>query len=154
MNCPSCGAPMHPDGETFKCDYCKSVFVPDKNDEGVRVLGEASGQNCPVCAIPLMQATLARLSILSCTKCRGMLVPMGAFQVLIDQMREEHPDLVVAEPPVNPAELRRVIACPKCRSRMEAHFYAGPGRVVIDSCETCLLIWLDHGELSRIAHAP
>jgi Zn-finger nucleic acid-binding protein len=37
---------------------------------------------------------------------------------------------------------------------MEAHSYAGPGNVVIDSCEPCSLNWLDHGELARIAQAP
>jgi Zn-finger nucleic acid-binding protein len=37
---------------------------------------------------------------------------------------------------------------------MEAHFYAGPGNVVLDSCDFCNLNWLDHGELMRIARAP
>jgi Zn-finger nucleic acid-binding protein len=37
---------------------------------------------------------------------------------------------------------------------MDAHFYAGPGNVVMDSCEVCDLNWLDHGELSRISRAP
>ena len=37
---------------------------------------------------------------------------------------------------------------------MEAHSYCGPGNVVIDSCESCSLNWLDHGELARIAQAP
>jgi len=36
---------------------------------------------------------------------------------------------------------------------MEAHLYAGPGNVVIDSCEECDLIWLDRGEAKRIASA-
>ena len=37
---------------------------------------------------------------------------------------------------------------------MDAHYYAGPGNVIVDSCEDCCLIWLDRGELMRIAHAP
>jgi len=37
---------------------------------------------------------------------------------------------------------------------METHFYAGPGNVVMDSCENCELIWLDRGELMHIARAP
>ena len=36
---------------------------------------------------------------------------------------------------------------------MDAHFYAGPGNVVIDSCEDCSLIWLDHGKLMRLVLA-
>ncbi len=37
---------------------------------------------------------------------------------------------------------------------MDTHSYAGPGNVIVDSCGTCFLIWLDRGELTRIAHAP
>jgi Zn-finger nucleic acid-binding protein len=37
---------------------------------------------------------------------------------------------------------------------MDTHFYAGPGNVIVDSCDGCSLIWLDRGELTRIAHAP
>jgi Zn-finger nucleic acid-binding protein len=37
---------------------------------------------------------------------------------------------------------------------MISHLYGGPGNVVIDSCERCLVNWLDAGELQRIAAAP
>jgi Zn-finger nucleic acid-binding protein len=37
---------------------------------------------------------------------------------------------------------------------MDTHSYAGPGNVIVDSCGDCFLIWLDRGELTRIAHAP
>jgi hypothetical protein len=37
---------------------------------------------------------------------------------------------------------------------MDAHFYAGPGNIVIDDCSLCELNWLDAGELRTIAHAP
>jgi Zn-finger nucleic acid-binding protein len=35
-----------------------------------------------------------------------------------------------------------------------AHPYYGPGNVVVDSCTTCDLIWLDFGELKQIVDAP
>ena len=37
---------------------------------------------------------------------------------------------------------------------MDAHPYAGPGAVIIDSCSECCVNWLDHGELQRIVRAP
>jgi Zn-finger nucleic acid-binding protein len=37
---------------------------------------------------------------------------------------------------------------------MDTHLYAGPGNVVLDTCETCGVHWLDRGELRRIAMAP
>jgi uncharacterized CHY-type Zn-finger protein len=61
MNCPSCGAAMrlNADEDCLKCDYCKSVFFPAKDDEGVSVLAVASDEACPICAVPLMHAALA-----------------------------------------------------------------------------------------------
>jgi hypothetical protein len=59
----------------------------------------------------------------------------------------------VQQPP-DPGDLKRAIQCPRCHRRMDTHFYAGPGNVIIDSCASCLLIWLDRGELMRIVNAP
>jgi transposase-like protein len=46
MNCPSCGAPMRlkPDEDSYKCEYCRNVFLPERSDGGVRVLGDVSAQ--------------------------------------------------------------------------------------------------------------
>ena len=37
---------------------------------------------------------------------------------------------------------------------MSSHVYGGPGNVVVDACEFCHVVWLDPGELLRIALAP
>ena len=155
MNCPSCGAPMKPkaDLQSFKCEYCLSVFFPEKNDDGVRVLEEQSGHDCPICSVPLMHAYLFKSPIIYCTKCNGMMIAMGMLEPLIDQLRSEHA-ASSAPPPTDKDDLRRKINCPQCHRPMDAHIYGGPGNVVIDSCETCSLLWLDRGELLRIARAP
>jgi Zn-finger nucleic acid-binding protein len=156
MNCPSCGAPMRlkPDMTSFKCEYCLSVYLPETNaDDGVRVLGEPSGQDCPICSTGLMHATLSNIRIRYCTKCHGMLVAMEILQSLVEDLQAEKRAGTI-QPPADAADLRRKINCPQCRHRMDAHFYAGPGNVVIDSCENCSLIWLDGGELMRIVRAP
>ena len=155
MNCPSCGAAMrlNADDDHFHCDYCKSVFFPAKDDEGVSVLTVAADEPCPVCALPLMEAALAKIRIRYCTKCRGMLIPMGVFLALVEELRAgAQGTLIAATPDVH--DLQRKIDCPHCRQRMDTHFYNGPGNVIIDDCETCALNWLDHGELMRIVRAP
>ena len=151
MNCPSCGAPMRPDGDGLRCDYCHTVAFPEKDDSGVRVLGEAPGYVCPVCDSPLMQATLAGVRLCYCTRCRGMSIPMPAFEDLIAQLRAAPVAAAASAKAGSSSDLDRRIKCPHCRRGMTADWYAGPGHVVIDSCETCLLNWLDHGELMRIA---
>jgi Zn-finger nucleic acid-binding protein len=153
MNCPSCGAPMRTDNGIFKCDYCHNVVVPEAGEDGVSVTTESEGCACPICDLPLMQATIGRAPLLYCTKCDGMLVAMEQFETLIAASRSL-PGGPISPQAANPSELEHRIGCPQCRRPMEAHFYGGPGNVVIDTCENCSLNWLDHGELARIAHAP
>lgn len=154
MTCPSCGAPMRLTAgqASLVCDYCKGVYFPDPEDDGVRILDEAEGASCPVCAVPLMNATLAGVRIRYCPRCRGTLVAMGRFETLIDALRSEK-EAAAALPLSDRAELTRKICCPQCKRPMETHFYGGGGNVVIDDCENCSLNWLDHGELKRIASA-
>ena len=154
MNCPACGAPMRLDSgaESLTCDYCHSVYFPGKNDDGVRVLGAATEDTCPVCGIPLMDASLAGTRIRYCTCCRGMSVAMDIFAALVEAVRAGQEGAEIPPTPPDPSELRRRLNCPHCHQTMDTHFYAGPGDVVLSDCEHCLLDWLDHGKLMRIAH--
>jgi Zn-finger nucleic acid-binding protein len=143
---------MHAQGASLKCDYCGNVVVPERDTSGVRVLSESPDQQaCPVCNIPLYQATLGQSPLLYCTKCHGMLIAMMEFQSLLDAARTASAPIPAL--PADTHELDRTIACPHCHTPMEAHYYAGGGNVVMDTCETCCLHWLDHDELARIAQA-
>jgi len=155
MNCPSCGAPLRltPDEETYQCEYCRGIYKPPADEEGVSVLGEPSAWSCPVCNASLVQAAIAETRIQYCTTCKGMLVPMAAFVQLVDALRSRRIEGVV-QAPADATNLSRKAECPCCHTPMDAHPYAGPGNVVIDTCENCQVNWLDHGELLRIVHAP
>jgi Zn-finger nucleic acid-binding protein len=154
MNCPSCGAPMRlkPDMVSFKCEYCQNAFVPTADDEGVCVLGETCAQDCPLCSIPLEHATIAKTRMRYCTKCHGMLIPMDILPSLIEDLRAGQTGTIIP-PAADSSELQRKINCPQCHHRMETHFYAGPGHVIVDSCENCSELWFDSGELMRIVRA-
>jgi Zn-finger nucleic acid-binding protein len=156
QTCPGCGATMRvEDGsDSLVCDYCKQVLVPEEDAEGVRVLGEVTTLDCPVCATHLVNASVARHRVLYCTHCHGTLIGMGEFVALVDDLRyERHRGNA---PPHSPAaqELQRHIRCPQCHGQMDTHYYAGPGNIVIDDCSRCELDWLDAGELWNIARAP
>jgi len=112
--------------DSMACDFCKSVHVVEKNDDGVAVLDETPEQ---------------------------LLIPMEPFVGLVETMRCLHPGSQIPSP-ADPAELRRKVDCPLCRHRMDAHFYYGGGSVVIDGCDACSVNWLDAGELMRVVHAP
>ena len=85
MNCPSCGGAMRleEDKEFLRCEFCKNIVFPEKNDDGVRVLVELSELACPGCAVPLVHAALQGWRMLYCGKCRGMLVSADIFVELI-----------------------------------------------------------------------
>jgi Zn-finger nucleic acid-binding protein len=155
-NCPKCGAPiaLKPDTLGFKCDYCHAVFFPGEEDDGVQISGEPdTSVACPICNQSLVKATIAKIAVLYCAQCHGLLMPMNVLPGLVDALKAGVDKAAVQTPP-DPSELRRSIQCPKCHRRMDTHSYAGPGNVVIDSCGDCFLIWLDRGELMRIVHAP
>lgn len=156
-NCPACGAPLtlRPDTEGFECSYCHTVFFPGEENDGVAVSNEPSepNLNCPICFQPLVKASIAKIPVLFCNQCHGLLSRMEVLPDLIDERRGSVQSAAV-QTPADRGDLKRVIQCPKCNRRMDTHFYAGPGNVVVDTCDNCLLIWLDRGELTRIAHAP
>ncbi len=156
MNCPNCGAAMRlkTDADSFVCDFCHAVYVPDTNTDGVRVLGEESTAICPVCRTPLMHAAVAGRRIQYCEKCHGMLIPMGYFAALTQDLRAIRGALAASASPPDERDLDRRADCPQCGARMDTHRYGGPGNVIIDSCERCQVNWLDYGELARIVRSP
>lgn len=158
MNCPHCGAPMtlYRERDYYYCDHCQSYHFPRKDLAGLRILGEnPEGINCSHCRIPLNLITFDDFFRgYQCSKCRGLLFNRTTFREAIDFSRSQ-----VKTPPepfrdFDPAELDRVSYCPTCQKKMETFQYNGPGNIVIDTCHSCDLIWLDFGELQKVINAP
>ena len=70
-------------GESLTCEYCGSLVFPEKNDDGVRVLGPPTDEMCPICALGLVDASFSGVRIRYCTRCRGMLIKMDVFADLL-----------------------------------------------------------------------
>jgi Zn-finger nucleic acid-binding protein len=158
MNCKQCGAPMVlvRERDYYFCEYCGAYHFPENSEDGVRSLGEAPERiKCPVCRIPLNLVTLDdHYRGYQCGNCKGILFNRGTFRQTIESRRAK-----ATAPPEPPTrfredELHRQADCPKCAQRMSTHLYLGPGSIVIDTCGTCNLIWLDHGELGKVVNAP
>jgi len=142
------------DADYLLCDYCQTPHFPDPNADGVRVLGEPAGIHCPLCAVALIQSSIARERILYCERCRGMLIPMDEFPEIVRDMRSRREASIDAAHPPDWKDLDRRIRCPKCSATMDTHPYCGPGNIIIDTCERCSLNWLDYSELDRVVRAP
>jgi Zn-finger nucleic acid-binding protein len=83
-----------------------------------------------------------------------MLISMEKFLPLVEHLRalRDRPAAFVPSPEHEGAA--RNLHCPLCDHVMDDHPYGGPGNVIIDSCESCSVVWLDRGELRRIVVAP
>jgi len=155
MNCKNCGAPLVLvwEKEFFLCEYCKTLHFPEANKDYIRSLEKPTDITCPICHEPLVQALLDQTRVLHCTKCKGILVDTFAFfpTILFIRGRTNGPDLRPL--PLHGEELKRELSCPYCQQKMDTHPYAGPGNIVIDTCNNCSLNWLDYGEFYRIVNA-
>jgi len=154
MTCENCGAPMRlaRDQGLMICDYCGSQVTPRADEDGVVVM-DATSHDCPECKTPLASALIESQEFLYCTRCHGMLLEMEKFLPLLDVLREYRSWSRSSQAPRDDAA-DRVLHCPLCRHEMDEHLYGGGGNVNVDSCETCGVLWLDRGELSRIVAAP
>ncbi|MFO0840011.1 MAG: zf-TFIIB domain-containing protein [Phycisphaerae bacterium] len=154
MNCSSCGAAMRMvDGRNyFVCDYCSSFHFLESPSE-LTVLDDARGPDCPICRQPLAGGALLGQRVQTCRKCRGVLIPNAVFGGVIKTLRAKYAGERETPRPIAPSEFERRIDCPRCARTMETHPYYGPGGVVIDTCASCGLIWLDTGEIGAIERA-
>ena len=154
MTCGNCGAPtrLSRDEGLMICDYCGSQAAPPTDEEGVVVL-DPTKHNCPACATFLSHASLESRDLLYCTNCHGMLLEMEKLLPLLEVLREHRYWSRSSNTP-RVAGVGRLLHCPLCRDDMDEHLYGGGGNVDVDSCESCCVLWLDRGELSRMIAAP
>ncbi|MFV1949165.1 MAG: zf-TFIIB domain-containing protein [Anaerolineales bacterium] len=158
MNCKQCGAPMvlYRERDYYHCEHCGSYHFPEENLQGLRVLGEnPEGIKCPQCKATLNMATIDDYYRgFQCSNCRGLLFNRTRFREVIDKRRSKIKALAEPITTFNPSELERKTECPICFQEMETFQYLGPGNIVIDTCNTDDLIWLDYGELNKVVSAP
>ncbi len=155
MTCEHCGAPLRADIERglFLCDYCGSEMLPPQEDDGVLVLDETRFI-CPVCGKKLNHGSLEQFGVLHCRGCGGMLIAMDDLEPLVSALRAHRGRPSEYLTPRNAADAERSLVCPRCGGAMEGHPYGGGGNVNVDSCERCESVWMDKGELRKIAAAP
>jgi Zn-finger nucleic acid-binding protein len=158
MNCTSCGAAMElvESCRYFRCGHCGRYHFPDRVEaDGIDITGRCGDAvACPLCAVPMANATLHGEPIHFCETCRGMLLPRAAFAELIFRQRASPSSPPTIPPPLDRRALNRELSCPRCARRFDTHAYGGPGNAVVDGCAQCDVMWLDFGEFRQIIDAP
>lgn len=141
------------DKDYWTCNHCPAFVFPKLEHDGVRLLGDSSDHDCPVCGTNLKPAAMEGRRLHSCSNCHGVLVGQYVFAGLIAALRSRHHGERAELKPITQEELERTIHCPHCKRRMETHPYYGPGNAVLDSCGDCGLIWCDKGEISTLGRS-
>jgi Zn-finger nucleic acid-binding protein len=155
VKCENCGASMDlvQDRDHFICKYCSAVHFPRESRDGVRVLGDETRLACSLCNLPLLSGAIEGVPVLVCDRCHGILLSQAE---LVGVLRARRARMASAPEPITPldrAELKRRVDCPRCARTMDTYPYHGPGHVVIDTCVHCAMIWLDRGEMAQMASA-
>lgn len=140
----------------YRCDHCGTYQFPDTVEaDGIRIVGPvADALSCPVCTTMLLRALLDAHPVDFCETCRGVLLPRQTFAGVVNARRAWATTTPADPVPLEREELQRMLDCPRCRNPFETYPNYGPGNVVIDSCRTCDLVWLDFGEMRQIVDAP
>ena len=157
VSCRKCGGVAQTVGgqEYCRCSFCSSLIqLTEVSVDRILPAGTALDSQCPACAHPLLTGLIENRRALYCALCFGVLLRHADFGSIIQERAARRVGGEPAEPrPIDPAAFGRHLNCPSCRNAMEVHPYYGPGNIVVDTCAECGLIWLDHGELTRVEQA-
>jgi len=157
VSCQKCGGLTQTVGgqEYHRCSFCSSLIqLAAVSVDRILPGGVSLDTACPACSEFLHAGLIEGRRVLYCRGCFGILLRHEDFSGIIQERVARRASTEPAEPrPIDPAALGRQLNCPSCRKPFEVHPYYGPGNIVVDTCAECGLIWLDHGELTRVEQA-
>lgn len=112
---------------------------------------------CPHCKININTITVKDIDIDICPSCYGVWLDKDEILRLVEINRNEL-KLIDNEEEIDSEDKNKVeklyeneIECPRCNKLMQKFPYAGSSDIIIDSCRNGCGIWLDKGEILRIA---
>ncbi len=153
MICSGCGAPMTSTQQpgAFRCQYCGASHTPAYSAPAEPTPRKQDRTfACPVCNVALNPVTLDnRYHGHVCAECRGLLFNQKIFKKSIKERRKQAPSRGFSQTNMRPAEVDRLLQCPTCQQAMHTHLHKGGGTFLVDTCQHCKLIWLDHGEYDQ-----
>ena len=112
--------------------------------------------NCPVCGEELAVERSCGVAVMCCPGCEGLWVQRQRLGVVLDgymrRLAERQDGKLERRKRINPREVETVRRiCPECGRAMAKLNYAYNSNVIVDQCDTCHGIWLDKGEVEKLA---
>lgn len=109
-----------------------------------------TGRRCPRCKADLIRQALGPNQVERCASCHGVWIAAAEFnQLLADLDRLEavrQHELLHREP----EQAVSYVACPRCSEIMDRMNFGRSSGIMVDTCKKHG-IWLDRGELRRVA---
>lgn len=106
---------------------------------------------CTNCKGEFSKVDFGDIIVMNCNGC-------GAFYVKEEQFKEltKEPEKyagLLTEPEYSryEEENKKKKKCPECQKTMEKHNFAWDSDILVDVCSTCKSVWLDQGEISKLA---
>lgn len=108
---------------------------------------------CPDCGIQLVHKVLDAIGYEECEQCAGIWVTELALKCFEDKGADELARLDDANRPARVVDHPMTRACPECKRPMQRFAFPAAPPVELDRCELCEGLWIDDGELFRMAEA-
>jgi len=111
--------------------------------------------NCPRCLVALHAAKGPTIVVDMCTECGGAFFDHGEMSRLTRKEQKAFAKLEALVKPDSAAPPKVVerghLRCPGCGSPMDQYEYANCSGILLDRCTGCSGIWIDDGELGKMA---
>lgn len=162
MNCKHCNLSMKliEKSNRYLCETCQHsqpavAVVPPSSNSSIKSLGETSDLLCQACDdTPLTLGLIHKTEVCFCSSCHGFAIQRGALADLVEDLRSLYEGPDNAPIPIDQKQLGSRLNCVGCQFPVETVAYNGPGNVVIASCDSCEISWINDGDLDRIVRAP
>ncbi|HAV64038.1 MAG TPA: hypothetical protein DCY13_16935, partial [Verrucomicrobiales bacterium] len=105
-----------------------------------------AARRCTADGTRLWNQVVSGVGVFGCPTCGGLWLPAKSWRQICRLAGRSV--AVVARPSKSRQTSRR--GCPDCGSPDPSILLAGS--VEVDQCPQCLGVWLDHGEIDRLAH--
>jgi heat shock protein HtpX len=140
----------------------QAKYVPEISDTAKRMKHirkfSSPDLNCPVCLSKLHSRMYENVSIRSCKKCQGKLVPLESIQTILirqdylfsESVRKKAIHWYHLKGTTQALSGAKEIVCPCCQTTMIRHMYNAVYHVEIDTCIYCHVAWFDKSELELL----
>lgn len=110
-------------------------------------------RTCPECNIPLTPFSFHSVALDECKQCGGIWFDDGELKrcqaagasALVELEEEVKPEIMLLD------EHDHSRNCPVCNLRLTTYKYLYTSEILLDECESCYGVWVQEGELQKMA---